>query len=247
MSLSSAISAAQRRVAAAYDAARDMGATIPQTQDLAHLPDSIRSIPTGPAYQRVEYIETDGAAFFDLAQKGGSDIDAEFEFTPMARQINRALFGCFGTNAGLYIYTYTNSAYQVGLRSYYTLAGSGEDAAGEALPYLTPTPGTRTVVKWDNAAHTVTIGGHTITFAAGDYLTPFTLLAGNMYNGTGQLYQGLPLQIHAIKIWEGGALAHSWVPVRMDGAGYLLDEVTGGIHSKCGAGVITIGPDIIIP
>lgn len=47
MSIASAIQSAQAKVAAAYTACDDKGATMPATQNLANLPDTIDSIPAG--------------------------------------------------------------------------------------------------------------------------------------------------------------------------------------------------------
>lgn len=49
MSIATAIISAQAKVAAAYSKCNDKGATMPATQDLAHLDDCIDSIPTGSA------------------------------------------------------------------------------------------------------------------------------------------------------------------------------------------------------
>lgn len=47
MSITSAISNAQQRVANAYTSVSTMGGTLPATQDLSHLPTAIESIPSG--------------------------------------------------------------------------------------------------------------------------------------------------------------------------------------------------------
>lgn len=49
MSIATALQNAQAKVAAAYSKCNDKGATMPATQDLAHLDDCIDSIPTGTA------------------------------------------------------------------------------------------------------------------------------------------------------------------------------------------------------
>lgn len=50
MSIATAITNAQGRVAACYTSVNTMGGTLPETQNLANLPDAIESIPTGGSY-----------------------------------------------------------------------------------------------------------------------------------------------------------------------------------------------------
>lgn len=49
MSIASAITNAQQKVANAYTAVNNKGGTLPATQDLSNLPTAITSIPTGTA------------------------------------------------------------------------------------------------------------------------------------------------------------------------------------------------------
>lgn len=70
MSIASAITTAQGRVAAAYSACSAQGVTLPPTQDLSHLPDTISLIgkyrPALPAgYTNYDYIACDGNSYIN--------------------------------------------------------------------------------------------------------------------------------------------------------------------------------------
>ena len=62
MSIESAIINAQEKVVNSYTACREMGATLPNLQNLENLPETIRSIPTGHTYPglNVEYYTKTG-------------------------------------------------------------------------------------------------------------------------------------------------------------------------------------------
>lgn len=91
MSIASAITAAQGRVANAYTAVDTKGGTLPETQDLSNLPDAILSIPAGSGGDSVVVLASDSTRTY---QEGDKVL-----LTPTSEVYDKTLFSSTTTNS----------------------------------------------------------------------------------------------------------------------------------------------------
>lgn len=113
--LTEAISAAQSRVDAAYAAALEKGATMPSVQNLANLPDTIRTIDGGEDYSRLpaEYYELPYVAFTGeqwvdtgIVIDSGLEIHINLVDLAMSTSTDRMYYGCTDGTTSLYLESY---------------------------------------------------------------------------------------------------------------------------------------------
>ncbi len=108
MSIASAITAAQGRVANAYTAVSNMGGTLPATQNLTNLPTAIESIPTGGGGDTVMVRGVAGTELYDTDDKviliPTGDLYSDYTATWGAN--NRSISGRYWENSGFGLLDY---------------------------------------------------------------------------------------------------------------------------------------------
>jgi hypothetical protein len=62
-------------------------------------------------------------------------------------------------------------------------------------------------------------------------------------NNMGSIYVAGTSRIYYIRIVDGNATVHDFIPVRKNGVGYLYDKVSGELFGNDGTGIFGIGPD----
>ena len=79
--------------------------------------------------------------------------------------------------------------------------------------------------------------------------TVFGLTLFARFSNTGGVYADTDYhngELHYSKIWKGGDLVQSLIPVVKDNLGYLYDEVTGAMFGNDGNGGVGFEPECIV-
>lgn len=142
MTIASAITAAQGRVADCYTSVNTMGGTLPATQDLTNLPSAIESIPTGGGGGDTIYLPNESGATINAGDKvlftmGATGSSTPDTFTTDYTTSNRFASVCildnssfiisgYASNENGYLFTKVNETWTQGAKSTnYANAGYG--------------------------------------------------------------------------------------------------------------------------
>lgn len=187
-----------------------------------------------------DYVESDGTQVIDLGYPLTSDMEIELDYMPLEE--SEETVGRFGARSGADIRNIS-----LGL-DFMDFCESSRTPYRLVFSY---TPANRYVARWSATQRVLTKSdsdaevGKEPTPSPGTFSTA---LNATLFGINGTDWPNAKMRVYSLKIMQGGALVHSYVPTEKNGRVGLLDLATGGYRFPDeGGNPLIAGLGIYIP
>ena len=181
--------------------------------------------PALPYDAEVEYLESTGTQYIDTGVVGSSAVDTEIVLALPAQKIVGALA------------RKPTIRYHVGRES----NGTWSVYLAESTAFRGPSSDDFVSVEIHPSTGTCIVAGTTTTVSVATFDTGRNIYLFALNDANGIKYTSGKLA--SCKLYSGGTLVRSFIPVRVGTTGYLFDHVSGQLFGNAGTGAFTLGPD----
>lgn len=243
MSIATAISNAQAKVAAAYAALQNKGATMPSVRNLSNLPDTINSIQMGgggtlPYDAEVEYLQSDGSQYIDTGVVATKNYVIIADCAVISGSSFPTVIGALSaSNEYSVVLAYNNSGQpytQMG--SNFSFLYSTNKFGSTIVHYICQGDESKQYISDEQETSSAAFSGTLSTLS-------MYLLARHRHDTSVGNYT--KAKIGKVSITIRGVLQRDYIPVRVGTVGYMYDKVSGMLFGNSGTGNFTLGPDVI--